>query len=933
MRAITEFSIRRPKWTIFLGVIFTLSFAPGLAKLRLRTDGHALIPQHAPDFRVDREIRKQFGILDPVVVLIRCDDAGGIFNLRSLEYVESLTKALSRVEGVRPATVTSLATEVGLHREPNSIRFATLLSPMPKSDADVQRLRDDIRRIGLYTGSIVAFDDKSMAIYVGTPEGCDRVAFFREIEKAIADTAKPVGNEIQVIGAPVAEALLGLHILEDLGVPPRFLGASTFGRNSADAWHWPTGLYELRLMVARRIGLLPVTILLMMGVFFVCFRRFAAAVIPMIEVGACLVFLFGLMGFVGIPIYLTIAVVPIIITATGVCDEIHVLSRYRRSIQDRSDTVLALSARQDVVRETMAGMIGPVVRTSITTAVGFISFASAPIEPVRMFGIVTSLGVAFCMVWSLSVMPAILVLIEPRRVVRLATPSRNGISAAETGGFWDRFARRLIARRAWVMLGFVLMLGASFWGIQRLRIQDSWIDGFDPQSEFRQGTTAFNEQYFGTHVIQMCIDASDRTLSYPLRSDQLGQQEYPFANMGVSNMTLSAPEDWIGDRVIMSAATQTTSSPSSRPARIRQSWQTSIASVFDREGAPWFRATRTDGLPIFLMGLGDEKIRVDVGVHPVCSPKVMKAIAMLGDFVRAKTDYAVGGVMGAPEFISTSNFMIHPDDSDSRIIPDDVGEIESLWSKYAFIRGEERQRQIVNADFSKTLTSVYFRFANFVDTAKLMAEIREFEREKLQPHRVKVRFAGDVAVSQALIEGIVTTQVQSLAFSLVGIFLVTALLGRSWLYGVYCTLPCALSLPLVFAAMGWLGIPLGVATAMFAAMILGAGVDFAIHMLDRFRADRAARPEAEVSEIIRGAIRETGFPVTVNAVALSAGMLVLTLSQVPANARLGILLAIGLLSCLFVSMILLPAMLKWRPLNATAVFISAHGDLEEVKLI
>lgn len=917
VRAITEFSIRRPKWAIFLGVIFTLSFAPGLAKLRLRTDGHALIPQHAPEFRVDREIRKQFGILDPVVVLIRCDDAGGIFNLRSLEYVESLTKALSRVEGVRPATVTSLATEVGLHREPNSIRFATLLSPMPKSDADVQRLRYDIRRIGLYTGSIVAFDDKSTAIYVGTPEGCDRVAFFREIEKAIADTAKPTGNEIQVIGAPVAEALLGLHILEDLGVPPRFLGASTFGRSSADAWHWPTSLYELRLMVARRIGLLPVTILLMMGVFFVCFRRFAAAVIPMIEVGACLVFLFGLMGLVGIPIYLTIAVVPIIITATGVCDEIHVLSRYRRLIQERSDTVITLSARQDVVRETMAGMIGPVVRTSITTAVGFISFASAPIEPVRMFGIVTSLGVAFCMVWSLSVMPAILVLIEPRRVVRLASPSSsNGFPVAGNGGFWDRFARRLIARRAWVMLGFVLMLGASFWGIQRLRIQDSWIDGFDPQSEFRQGTTTFNEQYFGTHVIQICVDASDRTLSYSLRSDQLGQQEYPFAPDGVANNAPEDLEDWIGDRVVMSPAQSAASTQGTKPARHRQQWQTSVASVFDRDDAPWFRATRTDGLPIFLMGLGDEKIRVDVGVHPVCSPKIMKAIAKLGDFVRAKTDYAVGGVMGAPEFISTSNFMIHPDDPDSRIIPDDVGEIESLWSKYAFIRGEERQRQIVNADFSKTLTSVYLRFANFVDTAKLMGEIRDFEREQLQPHKVKVSFAGDVAVSQALIEGIVTTQVQSLAFSLVGIFAVTTLLGRSWLYGLYCTLPCALSLPLVFAAMGWLGIPLGVATSMFAAMILGAGVDFAIHMLDRFRLDRAARPEAGVSEIIRGAIRETGFPVTVNAVALSAGMLVLTLSQVPANARLGILLAIGLLSCLFVSMILLPAMLRWRALEA-----------------
>lgn len=920
MRIVTEFSIRRPGLVLLLAVLATFSVAPGIPKLTLRTDGHALIPPRAEEFKADQAIRAEFGILDPVVILVRSGHADGVFNVETLRYVRELTAALARVEGVRLSTIQSLATEVGLDREPNSIRFATLLDPMPTSGGALRKLRGDIERIKLYSGSIVAFDEKSTAIYVGTPAGCDRVLFFREVERAIGTVKKPESDETHVIGSPVAEALLGLHILEDLGVPTALLGAETFGRDPEHGWFFPASLYELRTLVARKIGLLPVTILLMVAVFAICFRRFAASMIPMIEVGACLFFLFGLMGLLSIPVYLTIAIVPIIITTTGVCDEIHVLSRYRAMLRARASWPTARGEREEVVRETMHDMFGPVVRTSITTAIGFVSFAWAPIEPVRMFGIVTTIGVLFCMVWSLTVMPALLVLIDSRRVVREGGVEAAGSSRGESA-FFNRFAGVMIRRRGIVIPAFAMLLAASAIGISRLRIQDSWIDGFDPRSEFRRATTAFNGQFFGTHVLQLCLDASARTFSYTLKSEELGQQEYPVKPDGESRGGL-AMADHVGDRVVFSpggptsvATSQATTFPAARLSEMDQTWRATIASVSRRDGLDFFRVTASDGLPIFLMGRGDAPIRADVGVNPVCSPRVLKALADLGEFVRGRSAYAVGGVMGAPDFIATSNFMIHPDEPGSRVIPDEIGEVESLWSKYAFIRGEERREQIVNDDYTRTLTSIYLRFANFVDTAKLMAEIREFERERLAPLGVFVTFAGDTAVSQALIEGIVTTQVQSLGLSIVGILVVTSLLGRSLRYGLYCTLPCALSLPLVFAAMGWLDIPLGVATSMFAAMIIGAGVDFAIHLLDRFRADRAADPDAEVSSVIRRAIRETGFPVTVNALSLSAGLLVLTLSQVPANARLGVLLAIGLLSCLFVSMILLPAMLMWRPLR------------------
>jgi len=162
----------------------------------------------------------------------------------------------------------------------------------------------------------------------------------------------------------------------------------------------------------------------------------------------------------------------------------------------------------------------------------------------------------------------------------------------------------------------------------------------------------------------------------------------------------------------------------------------------------------------------------------------------------------------------------------------------------------------------------------------------------------------------------VATQLQSLFWSLLGIYVITSVLGGSWRWGVYCLLPSALAVLIKLAVMGWCGIPLGVATSMFAAMTLGIGVNCAIQLLESYgqaRTDGAALPQA-----LNRALVLTGPPALVNTVAVSLGFGVLMLSQVPANARLGLLLVVGLVNCFIASLLLLPVLLHWWPLGGKA---------------
>src|SRR6185295_17887938 len=89
--SLANYSIARPKRVLLLVAILTLTMVPGISRLKLRTDGHALVSANAPEVVYDNQIRAKFGIEDNLVVLIRSKHPDGIFNPDTLQLVRELT--------------------------------------------------------------------------------------------------------------------------------------------------------------------------------------------------------------------------------------------------------------------------------------------------------------------------------------------------------------------------------------------------------------------------------------------------------------------------------------------------------------------------------------------------------------------------------------------------------------------------------------------------------------------------------------------------------------------------------------------------------------------------------------------------------------------------------------------------------------------------
>ncbi len=844
---------------------------PGLLRLELRTDGRALVPDAAPQVVFDREVRELYGVRDPIAVVLRSGQDGGIFRPETLRRVEELTAAFQGLDGVRPFDVVSLASELGFRHRPGTLRFRRLLEPVPESVERLAELRDDLRRIELYDGTLVSRGATATAILVATPPERDRRELIREIRRLVAESSGGEEERVEVLGAPVAESLLGSHILADLGVPPSLLG---------DA-------------VLRRGGMVPIAIGLMALVFLAAFRRPVAALLPLSEIGVCLAIVFGVMGWLGVPVYLTISVLPVILTAVGAADEIHVFRRYldvSSPLDPPEGTMPAPTAgahaHRELVRTTLREMAPPVVKTSVTTAVAFLSFALSPIPAVRAFGLFTAFGVLVCMLYSLTVIPALLVLGGPEPWV-----GRRGRRLASRPGFFPAALARLAFRRRAVVLAAavaVALLAAD--GVRRVAVQDSWIDGFAPESDFARATRWFDEQFLGSHLLRLALEVDAPSLEGEIEESALATFE----------LTLDAP-----------AQLDT--------ARLADAWIRVFALGENaREWRTWCKSARREGAELvltmprqrgsarfFLQPQEGDRLGYEVRSEPLTSPAVLERLAALEAFLVALP--GVGGVLGPARYLDTVGFMIRPDDEQSRRLPGDPLTARNRWSNYGRMRGAERLAQLVDTGRRRALVTLFLRNSNYVDTRRLMEEVRGYEQQHLLPHGIRLGFAGDVAVSQATIDAIVTTQVRSLLLSLVGILAVAAIWSRSLRRGLYCLMPPAFAVLVSFAVMGWLGIPLGVATSMFAGMTLGVGVDFAIHLLARHGRVRheGLRGEAAVA----AALATTGPAILIDACAVALGFGVLVFSQVPANARLGGLLMASVFGCLVATLLVIPALL------------------------
>ena len=189
---------------------------------------------------------------------------------------------------------------------------------------------------------------------------------------------------------------------------------------------------------------------------------------------------------------------------------------------------------------------------------------------------------------------------------------------------------------------------------------------------------------------------------------------------------------------------------------------------------------------------------------------------------------------------------------------------------------------------------------------ELLADVQRRARIEL-PQDWSMQLTGDIALERDWLRDVQATQLRSFPIAFGIVFILVSVFLRSWKLGLAAMVPTLLPVVVVLGAMGWIGMSLDVARAMLAAVVIGIGVDDAIHLLAHYKVRREEGDDPHAA--IAAALQHTGRAIVTTSVALALGFLTLMMSAWQTVASFGFFVAIAIMGALVATLFVLPALI------------------------
>ena len=415
MNRLTEWVVDHPKTVFLLAAIITLAFASAIPFLDVEVDFKNFLSKDDPAVAALDQAESRYGSQEILILAIETDET--IYQSDVLSRIQGLETQIEAIRGVDevqgPTTMQVIAgTETQL-------TISSAAKEIPTTEEAMAAYIDRVLSSPRLNGVVVTEDGRAAAILIRLDPDAPRIDIAGEIE-AIAD-AYPGPERLSVAGLPAMHRAMTQSMFRDLVV------------------------------------LIPIVILVVIGILFASFRNLQGVIISMPVVGMSVIWAVGSMVLAGQRFTPFALALPIMTIAIGIADGIHILNRYYEEASEGG-------SRRAIVLRTMKAMRAPIVMTSLTTAVGFLSLLSSLISAQRVFGAFIALAVLVAMGLSLTWIPAMLTLFDPVRA--------SGRHHGDRLGQWLRStAGPILKNRYAILIAAALLLGACAVVIPRIKVE------------------------------------------------------------------------------------------------------------------------------------------------------------------------------------------------------------------------------------------------------------------------------------------------------------------------------------------------------------------------------------------------------------------------------------------------------------------------------
>lgn len=289
----------------------------------------------------------------------------------------------------------------------------------------------------------------------------------------------------------------------------------------------------------------------------------------------------------------------------------------------------------------------------------------------------------------------------------------------------------------------------------------------------------------------------------------------------------------------------------------------------------------------------------------IVEPEVLQAIEEAQEKLRDIPH--LGTPLSVVDIVKRVSRVLHADDPAFERIPDTRQEV-AQYLLLLSVSGDTSLSQLLTLDYQQTKMEIMTEATTGKERQAMLAQVETVAGELAKvPGVERVQVTGLPILGQAMADLITFGQVQSLILSLVAVFLLVWPIVGSALGSLVCLVPIIITILINFGVMGWVGIHFNVVTALVTSVAVGMGIDYSIHMYTRYQEERKRGLPAR--EAIAVTTATTGYAVLLNAGAVAAGFLVLTLSAFQPLRVFGALIATTMAVSSLCAVTVLPALL------------------------
>lgn len=461
-----QFLTGHPKLHLLAGLLFTLILSTGASRLTSNFSYRIWFAEGSHRLALFDSFERRFGNDELSVLVVH--SPSGIFDKDSAELLIQLTEEVWRVPEV--IRVDSLSNFNWVHGEEEEL----IVEPLIPDDMELtEELLQERKKLAIEHPSILNYliseDAKTAIIYARMAPQIDGTPNFKIIADGMRAVVKKHENHTD-------------HSF--------YLTGNTFLTHAFNESSQRDAEILMPIVFAMTLLFLILTL-----------RQVGGVLIPIGIIALTIAGTLGAVGWWGMVLGTLTMIVPQFMIAISIAVIVHVLVAYYQYLS------LGLE-KKEAVDLAFSKNLRPTLLTSLSTTIGFLSFTTSEIPQIAEMGQMAAVGAILSWILTYWLVPPILILLpKPKRLKRSKhSPEHVGDPSPRA----IRYTDFVFKHRNPIMIGFVILCGASIYSASTIEVNSDPFSYFDPKYSLSIANHFIEDHVGGSVGPEIIIESGEK---------------------------------------------------------------------------------------------------------------------------------------------------------------------------------------------------------------------------------------------------------------------------------------------------------------------------------------------------------------------------------------------------------------------------------------